>query len=879
MRLRLLRAIAPIAFACTLLLSARAEKPETTGVYVDRSGQQHSWRITASHALVWDEQPYIPVGGTFAPRSLAEGATEENWKRDVEGLEVLRARGVLDVLINPVVSAADVPAAAWQRLIDYLDGNGFRYGIAFGAGVATPLTGTVVKPASYRIADVRPNREVTWNVSQADRARYLFADGNDGTLLRMGEVRVQDGVATVLADARLPEGAVGLLYPRKTIVASREGALPDIWAGYDVYRDRLLAVFSKVKFGAGLRFFLDPLAYRLGLPGETEYLVPDSPAFRLEFEAYLLRHYPTVDDVMTAWGLVDRDIQDHKQAARMIPLWSGSRGIPAMFDPSSGKVMLIDRDKWYTSRFWIDLRECRNESLLYYMNGVADLLKREVANVPVVFTRTMHHPLFSRPSRVGGFDGLGIAAYAHGSALVTGGADSAYSQCEEASRALWCVVTETLDVGSPAKPQPGYASREALFYDLDWLRRIGAKGFFVNGFQVLPEAEHGHFQLLRAPEQIGWLKEYADRLLAGPNVANSRPAVLPFPTNAAGLIQSGPIGNSGIWWVPSLAPGVPLVFGSSYAGYAISLPDGTVTVLWSLRGPRLTRLFIREPRGVEVTTPDGQKVQTQIDLKNRTVTLTVSEMPVIIRARGQDVTPIEAAEDSIKQLRALVLEGLAAQRPVEQYRAKLSRAEQNMKSKRPEPRLAYMLATEALNDIVDIVQPYTWFEAEQANPHSFSEIVGSEAASGGAYLVLNTDTRPPREGFAAQFRFNVPEEDTYALWVACTPPGSHVSPFAWMVDTGQARTSADAATVGAPYLADRLVWMNLGSVSLTRGVHTLTLRVTDRAADSGRYLLALDSFLVTRSAFTPRGITRPPLPEEPSKNIPPEIRRAVIGKN
>lgn len=879
MRLHFARTIALLYATLALAPCAHADKPETTGVYTDRAGQSHPWRITAAHALLWDGQPYIPVGGIFAPRSLAEGATEENWKRDVEGLELLKSKGVQDILIHPVVSAVEVPPAVWQRLIDYLDANGFRYGVGFGAGVATPLTGMVVKPASYRVADVGPDRDVVWNVGSADYARYVLADGNDGAILRTGRVYVREGVVILPADPRIPDGSVGLLFPHRTVTASREGALPDLWAGYDFYRDRLLTLFSQVRFGPGLRFFLDPLAYRLGLPGEAEHLVPDSPAFRLEWEAYLIRRYPTADDVMTAWGLVDRDIKDHRQAARMIPLWSGSRGVPAMLDPDTGRVMKTDRDKWYASRFWSDLAECRNESLLYYMNSVADLLKREVANVPVVYTRTMHHPLFSNAPRLGGFDGLGIAAYARGSALVTGGADSAYSQCEDAPRALWCVVTETMDTASATKSEVGYASKEALFYDLDWLRRIGAKGFFVNGFQVLPEARHANFQLLRAPEQIGWLKEYADHLSAAANIARSRPGVFPFPLSAAGLVRSGPIGNGGTWWVPSLAPGQPLSFGSSYAGYNISLPEGETTVLWSLRGPRVTRLFIRNPRGVQITTPDGLPVTTKIDEKKHTITLTMDEKPLVIRAGGQEITPIEAAEDAVKQLRTLVAEGLAAKRVVEQYRAKLSSADQHLRSRQPEPRLAYIMAMEALNDIVGLMQPYTWIEAEQTALHSFSEAVGLEAASGGGYLILNTETKPPREGYGAQYRFEVPADDLYTLWVACTPPGPSASPFAWIVDTGQARASTEAQTVGSPYLADRFVWLKLGRVPLKRGAHTLTLRVTDRAADGSRYFLAIDSFLVTRAAFNPSGIARPPLPEEPDKNLPPDVRRAVLGRN
>jgi hypothetical protein len=131
------------AFAFALLTSllapaAGAQKLATGGVYTDRDGKAHVWSVTSSRALVWDGQPYVPVGGSFASHYLAEGQTEAHWEKDAAGLATLKSRGVLDILLDPTISAPDVPAAAWQRLIDHLDANGFHYGILFGAGITTP---------------------------------------------------------------------------------------------------------------------------------------------------------------------------------------------------------------------------------------------------------------------------------------------------------------------------------------------------------------------------------------------------------------------------------------------------------------------------------------------------------------------------------------------------------------------------------------------------------------------------------------------------------------------------------------------------------------------------------------------------------------------
>src|SRR5207248_4012194 len=107
----------------------------------------------------------------------------------------------------------------------------------------------------------------------------------------------------------------------------------------------------------------------------------------------------------------------------------------------------------------------------------------------------------------------------------------------------------------------------------------------VTGFQVLPQEQYASFQLLRAPEQVDWLKNYHDRLAREVDIALSKPNTLAYPACAAGLVHSGPIGRGGVLWVPSAAPGRTMEFARSYVGYTISLPEGDRTVLWSLRGP------------------------------------------------------------------------------------------------------------------------------------------------------------------------------------------------------------------------------------------------------------------------------------------------------
>ncbi len=151
----------------TFVLSAgfaqEIARPPATGAFRDNKGENHSWQITASHSLIWDGAPYLPVGGSFTPACLND-ELETSWQKDVSNLELLKSKGVLDVLIAPQKSLPEIKQTLFQRLLDYLDANGFKYGIAFGTGLNKPLTGHVIRPTVYRYQE-KGGLTATWQVS------------------------------------------------------------------------------------------------------------------------------------------------------------------------------------------------------------------------------------------------------------------------------------------------------------------------------------------------------------------------------------------------------------------------------------------------------------------------------------------------------------------------------------------------------------------------------------------------------------------------------------------------------------------------------------------------------------------------------------------
>ena len=97
--------------------------------------------------------PYLPVGAVFVPLSWTGAGGEEDWAKDKAALDLLGKSGVHDLVLSAGAKGlTHVAPAAAQRVLDYLDANGFHYGLRIADFPQDPLIGYVVKPAVYRTA-------------------------------------------------------------------------------------------------------------------------------------------------------------------------------------------------------------------------------------------------------------------------------------------------------------------------------------------------------------------------------------------------------------------------------------------------------------------------------------------------------------------------------------------------------------------------------------------------------------------------------------------------------------------------------------------------------------------------------------------------------
>ena len=826
------------------------QKPEASGTYQDSRGGMHPWSIGQAHILTWDKVPYLPVGAMFTPQSWTGIGSEEEWAKDMLALGTLSKRGVREVTLTAGPKGlTHIPVAAVQRVLDYLDANNFRYGLEIADFPKDPLVGYIVKPSVYRNAAASGTAPTEFrHIPNLAGGFYVLVSPHDGEIDETGRVRLMDSETAVAAPKETTPGDVLLLYPERLYLAGTpESHLPDLWQGYDEYRDRVLGFFSHVKLGPGFRFFLDPLTEQVGFGGEVDNVIPTTDGYRLDFEAWLNQKYNhNVDDLNRGWGIMDKNLPDFTVAARSIPLWAGAKGVPAVYDPVKKTAYMVLNKPRIGGHLWDDIRAFRLESVRGYMNAMADVLKKGVANVPVVYQWSGRSALLTSNDTRGGFDGISMPASAAGA--------YAFAQAEENPRTTWLIGRDNGAV-------------DAASSDWDSLKTLGARGFFAPA------------ETTEAARRLG---EYGSALSFEAADLDTRPFALAYPAGVNDLQAEVRRLSNGAWWLPSYRVGASFGTGGAFTlgpllrGYRLVDPDGGPTrfVVWSPHGAMI-QARLPFPKEAKPLFTDARGVPLQIERKKGTYNIPVGADPIVISRVTSIPLPLDAAEAAEKEaLRLLKLakdQGLS----IDLMRERLFYAQKTLEDTPENADLRYNTLARAIAEISYALQPYVWIEGENAASYTFDSLISDSEASGGSYLSLDTTRQAPssgadtESGYHAEYKFSVNTTNPYAVWIASSPTRSS-APFTWRIDNGGENEVLDVETEGSQY-AGKFVWSRLGDATLTHGPHTLTITVTGPRPRDNRYALSVDAFCLSRVPFHPDGANLPaieflpPPPEDKNK--------------
>jgi hypothetical protein len=796
-------------------------KYKTSGNYVDSAGNQHVWNVNEAHTLIWDGDAYIPVGGAFTSRYITD-ATEANYQADITDLDVVKAQGITDIILKAQGPITSADPTALQKVIDYLDANGFNYGIEMDDGPSAPLSGFLISPNRYRLEGPWDQRTITCSWPDVDSAIYLVVSQFDNTIIDRGGAIVIGGKTTITLREPLRSGQILIVYPHKTFKPASEGGMADLWGGFAEYRDRVIGFFDKVKFGPGLRFFLEPFTSKMDFTGDMISFLPDSSGFRLGLEAYLTKKYQHEGGVNSAWGMND-NLDTIEAAARLIPLWASGRGMPYAYDRASAGLYSIDAT---VTGMWRDIVDYRDSSAQEYMNTISDILHKKCANVPVIFKSDRYHRIYANPFGIGGSDGLGAEAIGVGETPITDVAGPLYSLAEESGKTTWFIASE---LGN----KPGDADNVSrMVGTADLFREIGCKGFFANSLD---------------DTQTQWLKSFKDKLHTD-NIIDFQPTVIGYPVSiTTGAFVKRLMPNT--WWLPTLKTGKTSYIGDGLFAYTLAGEDRSY--IWSGVGEQTITLKV-PPTGVpSIVFPSDSQIGGR---KNIFTVPLKDHVPTIVK--GMDfslIFPYETAQAQVDRLAALIPEADKAGIGVQKPRDNLSRCKDLMKN--GQYMQAWDMARSSINELLQQLGADVWLEGEQVRSENFNNIVPTPGASSALALVLDTDEDAPLAPYSVSFTADTQTNASYEIWLAGTPPDEG-SPMSYTVDdVNWAPVAAEGKRVET--YTDGLAWYKIGTINLYPGKHIIRLRADGKRSSDNRYYFAVDALVLSPRGFTPKGVIKP----------------------
>ena len=821
------------------------------GVFVDSAGSKHPWKVSSHHTLSWDSRQYIPVGGRFVPLEWTQGDSPQNFAGDCKMMDALKTGGVHDIYFSSGnVGLFHVPASVVQKVLDYADQDGLKYGLQIDSFPKGTLGGIVVKPSTNKA--LSPSGAAVFDhVGHGKKAYYVIITSQDQEIVESGYVPIINGTASV-KDSFSDDNIV-LLYPENVFgPTSPESHLPDIWANFDSYRDSSLDYLTRLKYGPGFRYFLDPIATDLDLAGDADVVIPTSAGFRLDFETWLRQKYGnSINDLVSAWGNLDEDIPDFKTAARLFPLWSDGRGVPFLADPITQTRYAIMNHPGIRNTFWTDFREFRFGSFSKYNSSLASILKSTIAQVPIVIRTRGRGPVLVGSGSTS-IDGLMVIQNATGSSEPAN--SEAFARSEQTSTPLWLTVDSDFANISNSGVQPQES-------DWDAAKTIGMRGFYCGTFNADPSA------VTAAPTpDLSAYTQYKSEIANSMGTLDNDLGILWYPKEAAAEGVTSRQLKSGAWWLPSYRDGQVYQLGPYLKAYSATASDNQTPtyVVWSPNGDagNVTFDFGKE----KPIFLDGAGLPFVPKHKKELWTVNVSEDPIQISNVSTLALPTNVIELTITRIQDLLKDAARQKIPTETFVNQLFYAENHFDDKPSDLPIKYDLLRNIVRNLEATISPYVWIEGEAAKPTNFTSISNNPIASNGATLTLDTDAEPDvsADGYYAQYSFGTNSAGRYELWLAGTPlDGQKNSPLIYRVN--ESVPSEVTGQEGVSPYGGKFIWTKLGMVDLKLGQNVLTFRIARRAKSDNRYRMTIDAVCLSRVPFAPAGTQRPVIVPEHNK--------------
>ncbi len=748
------------------------------------------WTINEHHTLVWGGQPYIPVGIRVDGTPAAVLAAKQS--------------GIEDILLD--LSASGM---GWKDTLAAVEAEKMRYLLRISS-LAPMAQGFAVEPQGYRVTGIEKKTTVKVDLPGASSAYVILAAKRDGSVQSKERVPVINGKLTYEANPGPAYEHVLLIYPEMTSIEQ-----PDFWEDLDSHRDTLLASLKKNALGSGLRGIVNPLGTVAELPGKEVRFVPTSLYFRIELRNYLEQRYRNIETAMRSWSMGSGGVESFDEMARMVPLWSGDRGVNMLLDPVTNKLYSSDR-RYSTA--WADITQVVSLAAARRFDRLVRAI-RTVADVPVVQEWAGWSAAYENETPA--VDGVGMKASGTTPSVIVESASRATSSVLRWKTNGWLLATD-IDLGS------GDVGAQVPLV-LDDLAGLGARAFFLRGDN---------------PKVLATVKDEASRKAAETTLASTSPTGIFYPENATNPANPQRIGGSR-WWLPTPADGNRIDLGSQFSGYRLA----DQIAIWA-KTPGRYKLRMIEPKKATFSTFDGSDPDPRYVKGGVEVALT--QFPLLIRGTSEIPIPEAAFLETVAQFDKMMGSAQEDHRDIIEERV-LFRDHLNGFELNPGGNFQQLRQT--VYKLAYKVSNYTWIEAERSPDTNFSESAPYAGASSAQALILRTAIQPGASGYYAEYLLPVRTVEEQEVWIAARVPTERRASVSVFVAGQLMRLPESPVTL----YGDGIGWYRLGTTKLAGGSSKLRIVV-----DSPGAPIAIDTILLTPGTFQPSAVT-PPLPVIPGK--------------
>lgn len=511
----------------------RTYKPMSNGKYIpNKTGNCHFWYVNQNHALIWDGEPYIPIGGMVCSNYIIwfdyndPVGNKARWDADMAMLKELHDNGIEHIYLNTNRWLNGIPNWAWESYFEELEKLDIKYGVQFSsshhesdyyairaakARIEAKATGSGIVEAE---SDVNFVTAGTASIVQSSCA-YVAVDDNTSQPVDSGTGMTSmtaEGKMKFTADIKVQSGGHYTVYFTPWV------SVNDImYVDPFKYRVEQEADYKLVanSFGGGDNFrdFIDILSNESGFVNAAEAVRLTGDLHDAEYAKWLENKYKDIDKLNEDWNMEDKP-DSFETAAKLIPLYANTED-----DEQKAVAMDMRNNKSYvynaSGLLWDDYVEFREEAFLGINNAASDWIKStDNTNVPVVIKHISILENYNIQNLThGGFDGIGGEIY--GDMSVSGAKRTyPYAEAEQAKKTMWYIITETnTEENMQIKTDNEEFTYESKEYMHDFFNdhiNQGAKGIydfvvFGNFFAELPV-----YSYHSKPETYEWSKEFRE---------------------------------------------------------------------------------------------------------------------------------------------------------------------------------------------------------------------------------------------------------------------------------------------------------------------------------------------------------------------------------